>query len=273
MFLGLKRLNTLVPDFSTTEKSLYLTKIKHVAALPGGDAVVNVDYRRVIQIDTKGQTVRELYECQCRSKINALLLVGDNLCVAHINGTLVVIQLQSGKLLQVYKIPDIGEVSNFGSLYWNTDIIDPDLVLFVDKRKNEIFSYKFSTKHKQVHLAGQSDLQSVSYSLNTSKIAFIVTHNPQHITLYETGWYRVKVIEGSPGIFYTKVALVSPWNTLIVPDYLYGRHRVYEMTMEGHMKRDLVTGVYRPDAISLSYHYLWVVDGRGAVYRYNFFKS
>ena len=252
---------------------MYLTKIKHVAALPGGDAVVNVEYRRVIQIDTKGKTVRELYECQCQSKINALLLVGDNLCVAHINGTLVVIQLQSGKLLQVHNIPHIGEVFNFGSLYWNTGIIDPDLVLLVDNRGNQIFSYKFSTKHKQVHQALMSGLHSVSYSLNTSKIAFIVTHNTHYITMYDTGWYRVKDIKGGPGFFSTKVALVSPWNTLIVPDYVFGHDRVFEMTMEGRIKRDLVRGVYRPEAISLSYHYLWVVDGRGALYRFKFFES
>ena len=87
-----------------------------------------VNYRMVVQ-NNKGQLVRELYKCVTCSKFNGLLLLGGNLSIIQQNGALSVIRLHDGQLLQVYYISDVGAIYYFGSLYWDPDAVDPDVLV------------------------------------------------------------------------------------------------------------------------------------------------
>ena len=138
LFSGFGLSENYLEGLNITRTKLNMTNITHIAALSGGGAMIIINFSKVVEIDTEGHIVRDLYECKCKT-LTTLLLIGDRLCAIHTNGTVAVFQLPGGKLLQIYNIPDVGTVYNFGSLYWNTDIIDPDLLLLADFKKRQVF--------------------------------------------------------------------------------------------------------------------------------------
>ena len=236
-----------------------MTNVTFVAALSGDRAVVVINYSKVVEIDTEGHTVRDLYKCRCRT-LNTLLLIGDRLCVIFSNGTVAVFQIPGGKLLQIYNIPDVSSVYNFGSLYWKTDIIDQDLLLLADFKKREVFSYRFSTKNKTILETFVQYPHSVSYGFKTSNIYYIVSCDSKKIIFYSSSWQEIRTISEygeNKNIFAPRAALASPWNTLIVADRI---GKVSEFTMEGNFVRYLDSDIYLPSVMSLLYHNLWVVS-------------
>ena len=268
---GFGLLEKYVQDINITRTKLNMTKVTIVAALPGGGAMIVINFSKIVEIDTEGHIVRDLYECKCKT-LTTLLLIGDRLCAIYTNGTVAVIQIPSGKLLQIYKIPEVGTVYNFGSLYWNTDIIDPDLILLADFLNHEVFSFRLSTQNKTVHITRLRNPHSVSYSYNTTDISYIVTCElDEKVIMYNSSWHEIRTISGygkTKTIFKPRAAIISPWNTVIVSD---NRDRVSEFTTGGHFVRFLDSDIRLPSVISLSHHYLYVVSddfSLGKLYRY-----
>ena len=267
LFSGFGLSENYLEGLNITRTKLNMTNITHIAALSGGGAMIIINFSKVVEIDTEGHIVRDLYECKCKT-LTTLLLIGDRLCAIHTNGTVAVFQLPGGKLLQIYNIPDVGTVYNFGSLYWNTDIIDPDLLLLADFKKRQVFSYRLSTKNKTIHATYAPYPHSVSYGSKTSNISFIVTYNSEKIILYTSSWQKIRTISdygASKNIFKPGATLISPQNTLIVADR---RGRVSEFTIEGNFIRYLDPGIHLPSVMSLSHQYLWVVSGDSELYQY-----
>ena len=263
-------LNKPVLELNLTRVNPDLKKIKYIAALPGGEAVVNINHRRVVQINKQGQLVRELYECLKCSRIHGLLLLGGNLSVVQQNGTVSVIRLYDGQLLQVYYIPDVGAIYYFGSLYWDPDAIDPDVLLLTDWLKGQVFSYRFSTKHKQVLLTNQSYPFSVSYFFNKNVTWYIVCEREKdYISVYNGTWNRVAVTVDM--LTYPHAAIVSPDSTIIVADS--SNDRISEFSVDGEFLHHLIDKITRPHSISFSSPHLWVVENWERLYRYKLYEQ
>ena len=253
-----------------------LNKIKHVAALPGGGAVVNINYRKVVQVDSNGHTVKDLYNCVTCSRIHGLLVQGENLRVIHQNGNIDVIRIQDGKFLQTYYIPEVGAIYQYGTQYWDTDEADPDLLLLTDWIKKEVFSYRFSTNNKQVHIKELSLPFSVSYFFNSNSTWYIVCDRSGHsVYLYDSNWNLVRTVEGY-GSTYGKLvsphtAMASPKNTIIVADTY--NYRISEFSIQGEFLRHVLTDVNLPNSISVSYTHIFVVANWTSLYSYKLYEK
>ena len=247
-----------------------LQKVKYVAALPGGEAAVIINYRRVVIINKEGQLVRELYKCLTCSKFNGLLLLGGNLSIIQQNGTVSVIRLHDGQLLQVYHIPDVGAIYYFGSLYWDPDVIDPDVLLLTDWYKGEVFSYWFSTLQKTVLVTDLSNPFSVSYFFKKNQTFYIVCERDKYyLTVYNATWNPVRTIGNV--LTYPHAAIVSPDNTIIVADTYY--NKVSEFTSDGKFLRLLTDEIVQPGSISFRYPHLWIVGNSNDLYRYKLYEQ
>ena len=86
---------------------------------------------------------------------------------------------------------------NTGSLASDPSMIpDPDQLLLVDKQN--VFTYKLSTKEKTIRLGGlMSNPSSVSYALYEKKIFYIVCMTLAHkIEIFDANWNRKRIIGG-----------------------------------------------------------------------------
>ena len=138
-----------------------MTGIRRVAALPDGGAFVinyvisNVTHQ-VWRVNVRGQVIQHVYQC-VRCDLTGLLVLNNNLYVIHDNGTLLEININNTNTVQVYQVPDVIWMFNYGSLSYHPSVIThPDLLLLADVIKGEIFSYNVTSKNKQVHLTGLS---------------------------------------------------------------------------------------------------------------------
>ena len=168
--------------------------------------------------------------------------------------------------MKVYQIPDAGTAGNYGSLFWDTSVIDPDLLFLTDLIKGEVFSFRFSTQQKQILVKEQlSHITSVSYGFDVNNNAlYIVCFNYKRIVnVYNSDWEYVRSI-GNGELRSPMAAIVSPMDTIIISDFLKGS--VFEYTPEGELVRTLVS-VKNPYALSFNYPYLWVLNYEG-LYRY-----
>ena len=273
----LRWLEKPVFEINVTKANPNLTDIKYMGALSGGEAVVTVGDQKVVRINKQGQTVKELYDCEdsvtC-SNITSLLIVGSNLCVIHSNinvgasvtAQISVICIQTGKVMKVYQIPDAGTAGNYGSLFWDTSVTDPDLLFLTDLIKGDVFSFRFSTQQKHILVKEQiSHLTSVSYGFDiNNKALYIVCFNYKRIVnVYNFDWEYVRSI-GNGELMSPMAAIVSPMDTIIISDFLKGS--VFEYTIEGELVCTLVY-IKNPYALSFNYPYLWVLNYEG-VYRY-----
>ena len=249
-----------------------------VAALPEGEAaVVNSGYQ-VMKINKTGQTIKELYNCQSCYYIEGLLLLGSNLYVTHSNGTIIEIHPHTGDLLNVYNIPDVDYIRNYGSLWSDpANIPNTDILLLPDVNKNEVFSYNLTSEHKQVHLTGLFNPSSVSYSFYNNSTHYIVCQYGRHtISVYSSSWDLVSSFGGrgsSDGdLYYPVAAIMSSNDTILVSDNYNDRISVF--TTDGVFLYHLLTqsdGIYHPRALSYYKPYLWVVNS-SKLYRYRPFE-
>ena len=266
---GLPMLDKPILDLNMTKIDPDLTEIKYVAALPGGEAAMIINYRRVVQINKQGQLVRELYKCLSCSKFHGLLVLGGNLTVLQQNGTVSVIRIHDGQLLQVYYIPDVGAIYYFGSLYWDPDAIDPDVLFLTDWYKGEVFSYRFSTLRKEVLVKNLSHPFSASYFFNKNETFYIICQRERHyLSVYNATWNRVRTI--AHVLTYPHAAIVSPDNTVIVADT--NNNRVSEFNIDGEFIRNVITIPF-PNSLSFSYPHLWVVENWHRLYKYKLYET
>ena len=275
-------------DLNTTKNTPKLLAVSHVAALPGGGAVVRNNIRNngteeVLKLDSQGKVTQVIYSCVgCPSYITGLLILGDLLYILHFNGTLLETGVSDGRSLNVYAIPDVSFVIHTGSLYSKPDRIpDKQTLLLCDFFGGEVFTFKPSTGQKQVRLTGLNYPTSVSYYFYNNAVYYIVCEaGSQRINvgvhIYDKRWHRIRTIRrgGSDDkqerIISYQSAIVSDEDTIITSDRW--KHRVSEYSFNGTFLRDLLVrsdGIKEPSSLSYYYPHLWVVHGK--LYRYNLY--
>ena len=268
-------LNKPVLDLDVTAVNDQIYNSRFVAALPEEEAAVVNEYSQVEKINETGHTIKELFNCQSCDNIRGLLLLGSNLYVILVNGTIVEIQPHTGELLNVYHIPDAGGIDHYGSLWSDpSKIPKTGSLLLPNWNTGEVFSYNLTSKHKQVLLTGLSFPTSVSYSFyNINSTHYIVCQYGHHtISIYNSSWDLVSLFGGygsSDGYLNRPYAAIMSYNnTILVSDYYNNRISVF--TTDGVFLYHLLTqsdGIYHPRALSYYKRYLWVVNN-GKLYRY-----
>ena len=245
------------------------------AALGSGEAVVtnyigNNHTHQVLKLNSEGKVTKDIYTCVRCGSITGTIVLKDHLYVTHNNGTVLQTRVSDGHLLSVYTIPDVTLVTNRGSL--NTkpgNIPDKDILVLCDFTKGEVFTFKLSTKQKQVHLNSSHGLvrpSSVSYLLHDNMTFYVVCDSGRHkVNLYNATWYHVRIIGGygsaAGELNYPITAIVSGENTILVSDR--ENHRVSEFGFDGTFMGHLLVrsdGIVRPSCMSFSYPHLWLVQ-------------
>ena len=279
-----KRLKKPSLDLNTTITTPELSA-NHVAALPGGEAVVsnyigNNKTRQVLRLDSQGKIKNNIYSCVGCNYIEGLLVLGDYLYIIHHNGRVIKTQFSNGGVLNVTTIPDVGWIYHTGSLYSYPDLIpDKQTLLLCDFNKGEVFTFKPSTGQKKVRITGLRNPQSVSYLIYNNTVYYIVCEENRHrITVYNNTWDRIRTI-GRYGSFDGELndptsAIVSDENTIIIADH--DNNRVSEFSFNGTFLRHLLDrsdGIYSPYSMSYYYPHLWVYHGYPIyeLYRYNLY--
>ena len=141
-------------------------EVHRIAAVPGGWAVFSNKVgtgNQVLRLNNGSKTVKKLYKCDPCVEIGALLLLGQDLFVIHINGTIIQIILQNEQILNIYAIKNVAKVIHTFCLYSDPSSIDKELLLLTDQDKGEVFSYRLSSDSKQVHVRHLNKASSVSY--------------------------------------------------------------------------------------------------------------
>ena len=288
---GLRRLEKPVLDLNITKTSPGLYNVgwtDTIAALPGGGAVIrhyirNNKTEKILKINSQGKVTQTIYTCVgCSSYIHSLLVLGDLLYVTHTNGTVIKTRVSNGRILNISAIPDVGWVINTGSLYGKPDKIpDKQTLLFCDRNKGEVFSFKPFRGLKKVHITGLIKPTSVSYFFNNHTVYYIVCEAWGHrINVYNQTWELIQTI-GTKGSNNGQLnlplsAVVSDEDTIIISDHL--NHRVSEFSFNGTFLHHLLVssdGIYQPLSLSYYYPYLWLTYGgfpRNKHYRYNLYR-
>ena len=264
-----------VLDLNMTVANPQMTRIDNVAALPDGGAfvinhVISNRTRKVWRVNVRGQVIQHVYQC-VRCYLSGLLVLNNNLYVIYTNGTLLQININNTKAVQVYQVPDVRSMFHYGSLSYHPSVIThPDLLLLADRRKDAIFSYNVTSKNKQVHLRLNqfSGPSSVSYIIYHSDLYYLVTaHNSHQVHVCNSTWGLYQTLGGPRGSV-ERQTLGQPWSAIGLPDGSIiisdiGNTCVSLFTIEGKFVRHLLAksdGVSGPVAMSVSLPYLWLVD-------------
>ena len=254
-----------------------MTDPMFIAALPSGEAAFINDGSQVVKINNTGHTVKVIYDCNSCSNLGGLLLLGDNLCVVHDNGTISEIQPHTGEVFNVYQIPDADYILHYGSLSSDPSILNTDILLLSDADTLEVFSYNLTSGEKQVHVTGIDYPTFVSYIFLNGSTHYIVNEFEKNmIHIYNSSWGIESKFGGTgsgDGEFKeTYAAIVSSNNSILVSDYF--NHRVSVFTSKGEFLHHLLKNELNyPEALSYFEPYLWVThyieskDIRG-LYRY-----
>ena len=262
-----------------------LSSVYHVAALSGGEAVVdnyidNNNTRQVLTLDSQGRIKKNIYSCVGCDSIEGLLVLGDYLYIIHDNGTVIKTRVSNGRVMNVTTIPDVRTVTNTGSLYSNPDRIpDKQTLLLCDYRKGEAFTFKPSTGQKKVRITGLRYPISVSYLFYNHTVYYIVCEEGwDRIIVYNNTWDRIRTIArygSDDGELNQPVsAIVSAEDTIIISDY--SNNRVSEFSFNGTFLHHILVrsdGIYRPLHMSYYHPHLWLTHGSYPykLYRYNLY--
>ena len=280
---GLKRLKKPSLDLNITITTLGLSSVYRVAALPGGEAVVdnNIDNnktRRILRLDSQGKISKTIYSCVGCYYIEGLLVLGDYLYVIHDNGKVVKTRVSNGRVINVTTIPDVSYVTHTGSLYNNPDRIpDKQTLLLCDWSKGEVFTFNPTTGQKKVRITGLRDPRSVSYLFYNNNVYYIVCEQGGYrIIVYNNTWDRIRTI-GRPGsndgeLSQPITAIVSDEDTIIISDI--NNDRISEFSFNDtflHRLLDRSDGIKEPYSMSYYYPHLWLKHGH-KLYRYNLYR-
>ena len=238
---------------------------------------------QVLKLNSKGRVIKNIYTC-IRCYFTGLLVVGDLFYIIHNNGTLLQARVSDGLTMSVFSVPTprYGWVTHRGSLYNHPGTIpDKDTLILCDFNKGQVFTYNLSTKQKLVRLTRthrNTNYNSVSYFFQKNMTFFIVCdYGRSQVYVYNATWHLVRSI-GRPGsadgeLKNPQAAIVSEENTIIVSDT--ENHRVSEFSFDGKFLGHLLVksdGIYRPNALSFSYPYLYLTLYTGQIYRYRLYE-
>ena len=289
MFLAVAVLLTKpVLDLNTAVVIPQMTRIYYVAALPDGGAFVHNyvrsnDTDQVLRVNVTGQVIQHVHQCVMCYHRQGLLLLHNNLYVIYGNGTLLQFDINNTNTVQVYQVPDVRWMFHTGSLSYHPSLItNPDLLLLADMGKGEIFSYNVTSKNKQVHLTGLNSPTSVSIMIYNSHLYYLVCERYRHqVHIYNSTWGLYKTLGGTRGsgdgqLKFPYSASGLPDGSVIISDT--DNHRVSVFNIHGRFVRHILTrsdGLNRPEAMSISLPYLWLIDYRGwpiyRLYRYKLY--
>ena len=284
---GLLRLEKPLLDLNLIKTSPELSYISFVAALPGGEAVVenyiwDNSTDQVLKINSQGKLKQTIYTCVGCSHIEGLLVLGDFLYITHDNGTVIKTRVSDGQLVSTSTIPNVSSVIHTGSLYSNPDRIpDKQTLLLCDLGKHEVFTFKPSTGQKKVRITGLNVPRSVSYLFYNNAVFYIVCEQwGYRITVYNQTWDLIRTIgkRGSNDGELTNPtsAIVSDEDTIIISDS--ENHRISEFSFTGTFLRHLLVrsdGIRFPYYMSYYHPYLWLLNDvytDRKLYRYNLYR-
>ena len=261
-------------------------EVDRIAALPGGGAAFSNKVgtgNQVLRLNNGSKIVKKLYKCDQCVEIGALLLLGQDLFVIHINGTVIQINLQNELILNIYTIKNVAKVIHTGCLYSDPTSIDKELLLLTDQDKGEVFSYRLSTDSKQILVRHLDKPSSVSYYFHYETIYFVVCDSGEkEIKVYDRDWRQVWSFQdhrfSTTG--FPSAVVVSSEDTLIIS--VIGMNNISEFTIQGEFIRNLLSiapdNIYKVKALSFYYPFFWVSSSRtffnrSLPYRYKFVKN
>ena len=274
-----------VLDLNMTVVNPQMTLIFRVAALPDGGAFVynyvrSNDTDQVWRVNVRGQVIQHVHQCvRCYYEgLQGLLVLNNNLYVIYGNAKLIQININNTNTVQVYQVPDVRLMFNWASLSYHPSVIThPDLLLLADYTKGEIFSYNVTSKNKQVHLTGLWHAHSVSFMTYNSHLYYVVCEaGRDQVLIYNSTWGLYQTLGGTEGsgdgqLDKPHSSIGLPDGSVIISDYL--NNRVCLFTIQGKFVRHILTQsdrLYRPQAMSISLPYLWVIDNQ-RLYRYKLY--
>ena len=261
-------------------------EVDRIAALPGGGAVFSNKVgtgNQVWRLNNGSKIVKKLYKCDQCVEIGALLLLGHDLFVIHINGTIIQINLQNEHILNSYTIKNVAKVNHTGCLYSDLTSIGKDLLLLTDQDKGEVFSYKLSTNSKQIHVRHLDKPSSVSYYFHYETIYFVVCDSEAKVVrVYDRDCRQVWSFQDHRFSMtgFPSAVVVSSEDTLIIS--VIGTNNISEFTIQGEFIRYLLfitsDKIYKVKALSFRYPFFWVSSSRtffylSLPYRYKFVKN
>ena len=277
-----------VLDLNMTDANPQMTQMWFVAALADGGAFIN-NYvwsnrtNQVLRINVTGHVIQVVHQC-VGCYLRGLLVLNNNLYVIYPAGRLVEVNINNINTVQVYQVPDVLVMVQYGSLSYHPSVIThPDLLL-ADWTKGEIFSYNVTAKNKQVHLTGLMHPSSVSFMTYNSHLYYAVWETDRHqVRVYNSTWGLYKTLGNTLGsgdgqLDYPRSAIGLHDGSVIISDS--NNNRVSLFAIDGRFIRHLLTlsdGVSYPRAMSISLPYLWLIDYQGAhsysyrLYRYKLY--
>ena len=254
-----------------------MENIKWLAALPRGEVVAirQSCHNTYVRIYKRGKTEHFYCEkCNRYSNIGALLILGDNLYIIHSNGKVFEIGINDNHVMGVYQIKNVVKVVNYGSLYSDPSLIsDKDVLLLVDNRKNEVFTYNMSSHQKIVRIRGILNPTSVTYSFYNNTIFYIVCVRWEHsIYVYDSQWHLVRGFGTNSKRQHTVGSVIMSLEETI---FVVNSSKVSEFTLQGQFIGHIIS---MPDPItsvsfriSFSYPYLWLQKIGGNAERYKLY--
>ena len=258
-------------------------EVHRISALPGGEAVISNKRRtanHVLRLNKSGEIDKKLYTCDHCVEIGALLLLGNNVFVIHINGTVIQIHPHTAQIVNIYQIENVASVIHTGCLYSNPTSIDTDLLLLADQDKGEVFSYRLSSNSKQVHVRRLNKPSSVSYFFHYENIYFVVCDSgAKEIKVYDRDWRQVWSFQEGRflSLSFPSAVIVSSKDTLIIASV----NIISEFSIKGEFIRYLLDhisdNIHQVKSLSIYYPFLWVSSSRVFLrhhlpYRYKFGK-
>ena len=262
--LALIRLDRPELSLNMTKAKPKVINIKLVAALPRGEAVVYIRPGTVVLINKQGETLRELCTCDYTE---ALLVTDGKLIVAYRHSSSVkLISVYSGSLVKIYNIPD-----HFSFIAF----INQFFLLLKHTETEEMLTYRLTDKQRNT-IRGLKRPNCVTYGYyNNTMYYFVCEIHSNVIVKFNSSWGYINSFggynTGDSKLLSPQSAIVSPENTVLICDS--GNYRISEYTFEGRFIRHVFYSSYRPNDLSFSYPYLWVVHERNKLYRLKLYKE
>ena len=232
---------------------------------------------RIMKLNRHGQVLYNIEHTDTEKNCKGLLILGNILYVIHETSveTLNLSRFEKG-LGQIDAISSVKNMMNSASLFHDpSQIADKDLLLLADWEKHQVFTYRLSTKHKEVHVRGLKNPRSVSYIFDSDNTFYLVCGGNE-VRVYNSTWGLVRNI-GNTGSRKEKLAM--PTSAIILPDGNviisdYWEHRLSEFSIEGRFLDVLVTRHhFWPVCLTFSYPDLWVLCKQNKLYMYKLYKN
>ena len=264
-----------------------MQNITAVIALPKAEAIVCFTQtikgvylryiQRIAKINRNGEVSNNIVHTDNEKTCKGLIILGNMLYVIYKSyvQTLNLSQFET-YLGQRDHISSVKNMMNSASLFHDpSQIRNKDLLLLADWEQNEIFTYRLSTKQKEVHVRNLKHPRSVSYIFDNNNTFYLVCGGNE-VRVYNSTWGLVRNI-GKTGSWKEKLemptsAIILPDGNVVISDFW--EHRVSEFAVDGRFIDILVTKPgFWPLYLTFSHPHLWVLCKQNKLYRYKLYKT